>query len=116
PPRLLLILTENWTMRPPPDVGDLVAFAVEAERAGIEGVMVSEHIDLGPAANAPGVPANPRDYALPGNQDPAPPWPSPVVLLSAIAAATRRLRLPAGAPPPPLAPPPPPPQGPAPPR
>jgi len=29
PPRLLLILTENWTMRPPPDVGDLVAFAVE---------------------------------------------------------------------------------------
>jgi hypothetical protein len=25
-PRLLLILTENWTMRPPPDVGDLVDF------------------------------------------------------------------------------------------
>ena len=39
PPRLLLILTENWTMRPPPDVGDLVAFAVEAEQAGIDGVM-----------------------------------------------------------------------------
>ena len=38
PPRLLLILTENWTMRPPPDVGDLVAFAVEAERAGIDGL------------------------------------------------------------------------------
>jgi probable F420-dependent oxidoreductase len=97
PPRLLLILTENWTMRPPPDVGDLVAFAVEAERAGIDGVMVSEHIVLGPAANAAGPPANPRDYALPGNQDPATPWPSPVVLLSAIAAATRRLRLVAGA-------------------
>ena len=92
PPRLLLILTENWTMRPPPDVGDLVAFAVEAEQAGIDGVMVSEHIVLGPSANAAGLPVNPRDYALPGNQDPASPWPSPVVLLSAIAAATDRLR------------------------
>jgi probable F420-dependent oxidoreductase len=96
-PRLLLILTENWTMRPPPDVGDLVAFAVEAERAGIDGVMVSEHIVLGPSADAAGRPANPRDYALPGNQDPATPWPSPVVVLSAIAAATERLRLVAGA-------------------
>src|SRR5499425_1432061 len=84
-------------MRPPPDVGDLVAFAVEAEQAGIDGVMVSEHIVLGPSANAGGLPANPRDYALPGNQDPATPWPSPVVLLSAIAAATTRIRLVAGA-------------------
>src|SRR5262249_18887946 len=84
-------------MRPPPDVGDLVAFAVEAEQAGIDGVMVSEHIVLGPSADAAGLPANPRDYALPGNQDPASPWPSPVVLLSAIAAATERLRLVAAA-------------------
>jgi probable F420-dependent oxidoreductase len=94
---LLLILTENHTMRPPPDVGDLVRFAVEAEQAGIDGVMVSEHIVLGPSASAAGLPANPRDYALPGNQDPATPWPSPVVVLSAIAAATERLRLVAGA-------------------
>lgn len=96
-PRLLLILTENWTMRPAPDVGDLVRFAVEAERAGLDGVMVSEHIVLGPSANAAGLPANPRDYALPGNQDPASPWPGPVVLLSAVAAATERIRLVAGA-------------------
>src|SRR5438067_3651959 len=96
-PRLLLVLTENHTMRPPPGPRDLVAFAVEAERAGIDGVMVSDHIVLGPGANAAGLPANPRDYALPGNQDPAMPWPSPVVLLSAIAAATERLRLVAGA-------------------
>ena len=40
---------------------------------------------------------NPRDYALPGNQDPAMPWPSSLVLLSAIAAATTRLRLAASA-------------------
>jgi len=96
-PRILLILTENWTLRPAPDVADLVRFAVEAERAGIDGVMVSEHIVLGPSADAAGRPANPRDYALPGNQDPASPWPSPLVLLSAVAAATSRIRLVAGA-------------------
>ncbi len=96
-PRLLLVLTENWTLAPRPDVRDLVAMAVAAERAGIDGVMVSEHIVLGPAANAAGQPLNPREYALPGNQDPATWWPSPVVLLSAIAAATQRLRLVAGA-------------------
>lgn len=95
--RLLLILTENNTMRPPPDVTDLVEFARIAEDSGIDGIMVSEHIVLGPTANANGVPANPRDYALPGNQDPATPWPSPIVLLSAIAAATTNLRLVAGA-------------------
>jgi probable F420-dependent oxidoreductase len=95
--KLLLILTENHTMRPAPDVADLVHFAVEAERAGIDGVMVSEHIVLGPSANARGRPENPRDYALPGNQDPATPWPSPLVLLSAIAAATSSIRLVAGA-------------------
>jgi probable F420-dependent oxidoreductase len=97
PPRLLLILTENWTMRPEPDVADLVRFAVEAERAGIDGVMVSEHVVLGPSADEAGLPVNPRDYALPGNQDPATPWPSPLVLLSAVAAATSRIRLVAGA-------------------
>jgi alkanesulfonate monooxygenase SsuD/methylene tetrahydromethanopterin reductase-like flavin-dependent oxidoreductase (luciferase family) len=40
---------------------------------------------------------NPRDYALPGNQDPAMPWPSSLVVLSAIASATATLRLAAAA-------------------
>lgn len=97
PARLLLVLTENTTMHPSPDVGDLVELARCAEGAGIDGVMVSEHVVLGPAAGARGLPDNPRDYALPGNQQPSAPWPSPVVVLSAVAQATSRLRLVAGA-------------------
>ena len=54
--------------------------------------MLSEHVVLSPGADADGLMANPRDYALPGNQDPATPWPSSGRLLSAIAAATTRLR------------------------
>jgi probable F420-dependent oxidoreductase len=37
--------------------------------------------------------ANPRDYAAPGNQDPATPWPDSIVLMSAIASVTTTLRL-----------------------
>ena len=97
PPKIVLILSENWTLTPPRDLRSLVGFAVEAEDAGIDAVMVSEHIVLGADADAEGLPLNPREYALPGNQDPAMPWPSSMVLLSAVAAATTRLRLVAGA-------------------
>ncbi len=92
-PRLVLILSENWTLVSPRDLRDLVRVAVEAEAAGFDAVMVSEHVVLGPGADGGGVPSNPREYALPGNQDPATPWPDPIVLLSAVAAATSRLRL-----------------------
>ena len=97
PPKLVLVLSENWTLVPPRDLRALVRIAVEAEEAGVDGVMVSEHVVLGPGADAGGLPPNPREYALPGNQDPATPWPSSLLLLSAIAAATTRLRLIAGA-------------------
>ena len=96
-PRMLLILSENWTMTTGRDLPRLVRWAREAEDAGFDGVMVSEHILLGPDAAANGLMANPREYALPGNQDPRTPWPSSLLLLSAIAAATSRIRLVAGA-------------------
>jgi probable F420-dependent oxidoreductase len=96
-PRMLLILSENWTMTAGRDLPRLVRWAREAEDAGFDGVMVSEHIVLGPDAAANGLMANPREYALPGNQDPRTPWPSSLLLLSAIATATRRIRLVAGA-------------------
>ena len=92
-PRLVLVLSENWTLTPPRDLRALVEMAVVAEESGFDAVMVSEHIVLGPSAGELGIMGNPRDYALPGNQDPAMPWPSSLVLLSAIAAATTRMRL-----------------------
>jgi probable F420-dependent oxidoreductase len=97
PPKLVLILSENWTLTPPRDLGALVRMAVEAEEAGIDAVMVSEHVVLGPGADSNGIPDNPREYALVGNQDPATPWPSSIVLLAAIAGATTRIRLAASA-------------------
>ena len=92
-PRLVLILSENHTLVPSSDLRSLIAMAVEAEAAGFDAVMVSEHVALGRGSDAEGIPENPRDYALPGNQDPATPWPDALVVLSAVASVTTRLRL-----------------------
>ena len=92
-PRLVLILSENWTLVPPRDLDALVRIAIQAEEAGFDAAMVSEHVVLGPGADANGVPENPRDYALPGNQDPSTPWPDAPTLLAAVATATTTLRL-----------------------
>ena len=92
-PRLVLILSENWTLVPARNLGPLVQMAVEAEAAGFDAAMVSEHVVLGRGADANGVPENPRDYALPGNQGPSTPWPDALTLLAAVASATSRLRL-----------------------
>ena len=91
--RVVMVLSENWTLTPPRDLRALVDMAVCAERAGVDTVMLSEHVVLGPSAGAAGRMQNPRDYAAPGNQDPATPWPDSVVLAAAIAAATRELRI-----------------------
>ena len=92
-PRMVSVLTENWTMTDPRDIRGIVRMAQEAEDAGFDMVMVSDHVLLGPSAGSEGRMANPRDYAMPGNQDPFTAWPSNIVLLSAIAAATTRIRL-----------------------
>ena len=94
---MLLILSENWTLTDGRSLSDLVRWAQEAEDAGFDAVMLSEHVVLGPDSGADGVMGNPRSYAMPGNQDPAMPWPSSLVLLSAMAAATTRVRLVASA-------------------
>lgn len=91
--RAVMVLSENWTLTPPRDLRALVDMAMAAERAGVHTVMLSEHVVLGPAAGAAGRMENPRDYAAPGNQDPATPWPDSIVLAGAIAAATSRLRI-----------------------
>jgi alkanesulfonate monooxygenase SsuD/methylene tetrahydromethanopterin reductase-like flavin-dependent oxidoreductase (luciferase family) len=67
--------------------------AVEAERAGFDGVVMSEHVVLGPGSDVEGVPENPREYALPGNQDSKTPWPEPLSVLAAISSVTTSLRL-----------------------
>jgi probable F420-dependent oxidoreductase len=94
---MLMILSENWTLASGRDLPELVRWARVAEDTGFDSVMISEHVVLGPDASANGVMGNPRDYALPGNQDPEMPWPNSLMLLSAMASVTSRLRLVAGA-------------------
>jgi probable F420-dependent oxidoreductase len=91
--RAVMVLSENWTLVEPGDLRGLVDLAVTAEDAGVDTVMLSEHVVLGPASGAAGVMGNPRDYAAPGNQDPATPWPDSMLLAAAIAARTSRLRV-----------------------
>ncbi len=95
--KLLMVLTENETLVGPRDLHGLVDAAVTAEAHGIDGIMMSEHVVLGPDSGDSGVMVNVRDYAAPGNQHPSYAWPSSVVMLSAIAQATTTLRLVAGA-------------------
>ena len=92
-PRVVMVLSENWTLTSPHDLPALADMAVVAEEAGVDTVMLSEHVVLGPSAGAAGRMENPRDYAAPGNQDPDTPWPDSIVLAAAIAARTRTLRV-----------------------
>ena len=92
-PRMLMILSENWTLTDGRSLNDLVTWARIAEDAGFDSVMISEHVVLGRDASDKGVMGNPRDYAMPGNQDPLMPWPNSLMLFSAIASVTERVRL-----------------------
>lgn len=96
-PRMLMILSENWTLTSGRNLPELVRWAQVAEDTGFDAVMISEHVVLGPDASVNGVMGNPRDYALPGNQDPEMPWPNSLLLLASMASVTSTLRLVAGA-------------------
>ncbi|HYX85940.1 MAG TPA: TIGR03619 family F420-dependent LLM class oxidoreductase [Gaiellales bacterium] len=91
--RVVLVLSENWTIVSARDLPGLVDIAVEAEAAGVDTVMLSEHVVLGASSAAHRLMSNPRDYAAPGNQDPATPWPDSMLLAAAIAARTERIRI-----------------------
>src|ERR1700724_2652825 len=59
--KVSLILSENWTMTSARDLRTLVDWAVIAEEEGVDSVMLSEHISLGPGADSEGRMANLRD-------------------------------------------------------
>ncbi len=95
--KLVLMLSENITLFDPDDHRAVIDAAVLAERCGFDGVMISEHVVLGTGSDANGVPEDPRTFVEPANQSSDYPWPSSLVLMSAIAAVTSRLRIIAGA-------------------
>lgn len=97
PMKTMLLLTENWELFDPRDLSSLVDAAKVAEEAGIDGVMVSEHIVLGPDASAGEPKRNPREFDMPGNQPSTTTHPSLIAMLGALAAATSRITLYAGA-------------------
>ena len=97
-----MILTENHTMLDPRDMRGMVRLAQVAEDSGFDAVMVSEQTMLSGDSARDGLMSNPRMYAAIGNQDPRTPWPSSVATLAAVAAATERVRIVAGAIIPPL--------------
>jgi len=96
-PKLMLLLSEAWTMTDARDLRGLVDLAVVAEQAGVDGIMIGEHVAMGPNAGVNGIPANPRDWLGEGTHDPRAPHPNGLHLLSSIAAVTTRVRLLAGA-------------------
>lgn len=84
-------------MSDPRDLAAYVRLAVAVERSGLDGVMVGEHVAMGPNSSFRGPPLNPRDWLMAGNQDSRYPHPASLLVLSAMAAVTTRVRLIAGA-------------------
>ena len=92
-PKVMLAMSELFTLLPADQEHRHIEFARIAEAEGIAGLFVSEHVVMGPSAGALGRPDNPRQFVMPGMQDPATPWPSPLIKLAAMVGATSRIRL-----------------------
>src|SRR4051794_3193734 len=91
-PQLSLALV-NWTGRVPQDWGYLVDRAVAAEEAGIDRVVVSDHVVFGEDLEAYG---KPERGGIVGGRQPTGPdgcWLEPLTSLAVIAGATTRVRL-----------------------
>src|SRR6188472_2416338 len=67
--RLVHVLSENWTLTSPRDLRALVRMAQEAEDAGFDTVMVSEHVVLGRCGGSHAEPARLRAPRQPGSGD-----------------------------------------------
>ena len=91
-PQLSLVLV-NWTAGVPDDWGYLVDRAVAAEEAGVDRVVVSDHVVFGEDLEAYGDPS--RGGILGGRQPTGPDgcWLEPMTSLAVIAGATTRVRL-----------------------
>jgi probable F420-dependent oxidoreductase len=91
-PQLSLVLV-NWTAGVPDDWGYLVDRAVAAEEAGVDRVVVSDHVVFGEDLDAYGDPAR---GGIAGGRQPTGPdgcWLEPMTSLAVIAGATSRVRL-----------------------
>ena len=92
-PKLIALLSEGWTMTDPRDLKNIVRFAREAEDAGIDGIMIGEHVVMGPNSCFIAPPVNQRDWLMAGNQVPEYPHPNNLHPFSAISSVTSRIRL-----------------------
>jgi probable F420-dependent oxidoreductase len=91
-PQLSMALV-NWTAEVPPDWSFLVERAKAAEEAGIDRIVVSDHIVFGEDLDAYG---KPELGGMVGGRQPTGPdgcWLEPLTSLSVIAGATTRVRL-----------------------
>jgi len=92
-PRLTLILSELDTLIRPEEERLVLRFAQQAEDAGFDGIHIIDHIVMGPSSARNGLPENPRAFRWVGNQAPDQHMPLQIVMMSAIAAVTSRIRL-----------------------
>ncbi len=92
-PHLTVLLSELDTLITPHQERLVFTFAQQAEDAGYHGVHIIDHIVMGPSSGVNGLPDNPRAFRWIGNQAPDQHMPSQIVIMSAIAALTSRIRL-----------------------
>jgi len=92
-PELSVILSELDTLIRPEQERLVLDFARQAEDAGYAGVHIIDHVVMGPSSCYAGLPENPRALRWVGNQAPDQHMPSQIVMMSAIAAVTKTIRL-----------------------